>query len=232
MGNGGYLFEILILGVVAAFLIHRLWTVLGRRHGEEQQRTNPFAGGAGQDGDDKVVRMPNRGGSSEASERAAPAGPVDSRQVGLSSAFAQIKIADPSFDENTFVDGAKAAFRMIVEAYAAGDRETLGGLLAPELYETFEKEISRREDAGESLETEIKQIHNADITEAQLNGTAVHVTIRLVSDQVRRAYDSAGNLIEDESDQGPTELVDVWTFSRVAGSPDPNWELVDTQTEG
>ncbi len=237
MGESGFFFELLILGAVAAFLIHRLWSVLGRRHGEEQQRSNPFASGSrSETGEDNVVHLPERGdGGRGAAEAGAPqptASNSDSREIGLSAALTQIKIAEPSFDPKGFVEGAKSAFAMIVEAFADGDRDTLKPLLAPDLYEVFEKEIGRREETGFTHKTTIKQIHNADIIEAQLNGTAIHVTVRFVSDQERQVLDADDNPVPEETSDGPEELVDVWTFSRVAGSPDPNWELAETRTEG
>jgi len=211
--------------------------VLGRRHGEEQQRSNPFASGGRTDGvEDNVVHLPDRGGDGGAGAADAASSQTatscDSREVGLSAALTQIRIADPGFDPASFAKGAKQAFAMIVEAFARGDRGTLKPLLAPDLYEIFDKEIARREAAGQTHKTSIRQIHNADIVEAQLNGTAIHVTVRFVSDQERQVLDAQDQPIAEESSDGPEELVDIWTFSRVAGSPDPNWELAETQTEG
>ncbi len=230
MGDSAFLLEILFFGAVAVFLIHRLWSVLGRRHGEEQQRSNPFQGSmSGAEGreDDRVVTLPDRGGP----DAAPPVSRIDSEEVGLNNALTQIKLVEPGFDDRRFLEGARGAFGMIVEAFSAGDLPTLEMLLAPDLFDTFRREIERRADSDETLETEIRNLHNADIVQATLNGTALHLTVRFVSEQLRVLRSAEGTVLDGDPDQ-PIELVDLWTFSRNIQSPDPNWELVETRVEG
>ena len=78
---------------------------------------------------------------------------------------------DKTFDAKHFVAGARAAYEMIVLAYAEGDRRTLKNLLSRDVYEGFEAAIREREGKGETVETRFVAIDKSDITGAELRGT-------------------------------------------------------------
>jgi len=220
MGDGFVFIEIIIFAMIAAFLVYRLRSVLGRRTGEEQQRPNPFTARPNQP--DNVVPLPER-------NRPRPdAAPFSDEPVSLAVALEQIKAADPSFDEKHFLEGAKAAFQMIVEAFARGDTAALRPLLADDVYENFARAIRDRQAAGERYETRVDLIREADVVEAKLDaGHTARVTVKLVSDQMNVLRDRNGAVIEGDPD-AVVEATDVWTFARNTRARDPNWALVET----
>ena len=214
------LFEIIVLGMIAVFLILRLRSVLGRRTGHEQQRPNPLNGPNAKsqhDESDKVVPLPGR--QSE---------PAPDMSSGVSMGIAQIKIADPGFDPRSFANGAKAAFQMIVDAFAAGDTATLRPLLSDDLYDDFSEAIRRRLADGETLENRIESIKSSEIVEADVDGRTAIVTLRFVSSQIHVTRNAEGEVIDGDPEQ-PQEVTDLWTFSRNTRSNDPNWTLVKTE---
>ncbi|MGP1394037.1 MAG: Tim44/TimA family putative adaptor protein [Inquilinaceae bacterium] len=227
MGDGATLIEILILGLIAAFLIFRLRSVLGKRTGHEQRRPNPFSTPPqtkdGAQANDKVVALPERNRPSDGE----PVRPDAARTA--KGGLTQVKIADPSFDERGFVNGAKAAFSMIVEAFAAGDTAALRPLLDDELYDSFSTEIRRRLAENETRETTIVKIRSAEIVEAQMSGNTALVTVKFVSDQINVTRDETGAVVDGDPDTA-IELTDLWSFSRNTRSTDPNWTLVATAT--
>lgn len=227
MGDGATLIEILILGLIAAFLIFRLRSVLGKRTGHEQRRPNPFSTPPqtkdGAQANDTVVALPERNRPSDAEPARSDAAPT--AKGGLT----QVKIADPSFDERGFANGAKAAFSMIVEAFAAGDTAALRPLLDDELYDSFSTEIRRRLAENETRETTIVKIRSAEIVEAQMSGNTALVTVKFVSDQINVTRDETGAVVDGDPDVA-IELTDLWSFSRNTRSTDPNWTLVATAT--
>lgn len=236
MDGGLYLIDILIFAMIAAFLVFRLRSVLGRRTGNERQRPNPFAGaqqqGGANSGDarpaDNVVSLPERGErdrSREAAEPASGAGQPGSLAAGIT----QIKIADPSFEESAFVQGAQIAFGMIVEAFARGDTATLRPLLSDELYDEFSSAIRSRLAAGHTLETKIERIASLNLLEARMDGRTALVTAKIVSRQINATRDEQGHVIEGDAET-PAEVTDIWTFARNTRSKDPNWVLVETRT--
>jgi len=221
MGDGFVFVEIVIFAMIAAFLVYRLRSVLGRRTGEERQRPNPFSPRPG--APDNVVQMPGR-------DRPAPAAtPSPDEPVSLSAALAQIKGADPSFDEKHFLQGARGAFQMIVEAFAKGDTATLRPLLADDVYDNFARAIRDRQAAGETLETRVEKIDDADVVEARMDGRTALVTVKFVSEQMNVVRDRNGAVLDGDPN-AVVEAVDVWTFARNTRASNPNWSLVETRT--
>ncbi len=135
---------------------------------------------------------------------------------------------DPTFDAQHFVAGARAAYEMIVMAYAEGDRRALKNLLSKEVYDGFEAAIREREGRGETVETRFVAIDKSDITGAELRARTAQVTLRFVSQLISVTRDKAGNVI-DGNPEKVTEVTDVWTFARDISSRDPNWKLVATE---
>ena len=129
-----------------------------------------------------------------------------------------------------FLTGARAAYEMIVNAYAEGDRRTLKNLLSREVYDGFEAAISEREKRGETVESRFVSIDNAEITATELRGHTAQVTVRFQSKLVSVTRDKNGTVIDGNAEK-VTDVTDVWTFARDVSSRDPNWKLVATEAE-
>ncbi|HZH28657.1 MAG TPA: Tim44/TimA family putative adaptor protein [Azospirillaceae bacterium] len=225
MGGGLEFIDILIFAMIAAFLVYRLRSVLGRRHGEERQRPNPFSPPSPQPvGDSNVVTLPQRAGLSVPQ-------PAPGEPVSLAQGLALIRQADPAFDEKHFLDGARGAFEMIVGAFAQGDPATLRPLLADEVYGNFVQAIEARRAAGETLETRIVKFDDVDISAARMDGPIALVTLRFATQQTSVLRDHAGNILDGDSER-PAEVIDIWTFARDTRTQDPNWQLIETRIPG
>ena len=131
---------------------------------------------------------------------------------------------DPSFDAARFLEGAEKAFRIIVAAFAAGDRDALRALLSEDTYRAFEQAITAREAAGQTQVSEIRGMENVAIEKAELRGTLASVTVRFVSDQISMTRDKDGHAIAGTD--AVTEITDLWTFERDLATRDPTWRLV------
>ena len=147
----------------------------------------------------------------------------------VASGLDAILAADPAFDGRHFLAGARAAYEMIVTAYAEGDRRALKGLLSREVYEGFEAAIRERENRGETVQTRFISIDKADITGAELRGKIAQLTVRFVSQLVSVTHERSGAVIEG-SPEKIAEVTDVWTFARDLSARDPNWKLVATES--
>jgi predicted lipid-binding transport protein (Tim44 family) len=218
--SGGFPVDLILFAMVAAFLVLRLRSVLGRRTGFE--------------------RPPQPEAAAGPTPRALDLEPTAAAQIGearqivpdarspAGRALSRIREADPSFDPSGFLSGAEGAFRMIVEAFAAGDRETLRNLLSDDTFAGFEAAITEREQAGHRQRTEIRAVTEAAIETADLRGGTADVTVRFVSDQVNMTTDATGQIVAGAD--AVTELTDIWTFQRDLRSDDPTWRLVATAT--
>ena len=220
--QGGFPIDLILFAMVAAFLVLRLRSVLGKRQGFErppQAPGMPEARAARVEGVAEDI-MPARttGARRNLPAPHSPAGQALTRIAGM----------DRSFDPNAFLDGAEGAFRMIVAAFAQGDRQTLRALLSDDTYAGFEQAVAGREAAGESQRTEIRSMHEMALEAAELNGSVADVTVRFVSDQVNMTTGRGGEIVAGSD--AITEVIDIWTFQRDLTAKDPTWKLTATRS--
>ena len=213
--------EIVILAMIAAFLGLRLYSVLGRRaeHEEEPVPTR--------------FEAPDKAPTPVAALRpAAPARPAQLEGVlpAVEHGVRAIAAADRQFDIGGFLEGAKGAYAMVLEAFWKGDRATLKELCDEDVYASFDAAIAAREDAGETLENSLVRIEDAKIEDATLDGRIARVSVRFVADIAAVTRDKDGAMIGGSLDDA-IESRDVWTFSRDVRSADPHW-LLDETDEG
>jgi predicted lipid-binding transport protein (Tim44 family) len=227
----------LIFIVLAVFVIWRLRSVLGQKTGNEQPPFDPLSRrdsgvrpGNPPSEQDNVVRLPGANGSRPAAEV-----PPADRWKGIAEpgtptaqALTEIARIESSFDAPAFLEGAKAAYEMIVTAFAQGDRKTLKDLLSREVYEGFERAISDRERRGDKVETTFVSIDKAEMVGAEVHGKTAQIAVRFLSKLITATRD-AGGVVVDGSPDAVVDVTDVWTFSRNLGSRDPNWQLVATE---
>jgi predicted lipid-binding transport protein (Tim44 family) len=224
----------IIFLALAVFIFLRLRSVLGQRTGRERPPYDPFAAREPARPAENVVALPNRKPEAAAQAPAAPVEPAD-RWKGvatpgspLATGLDAIAAAAPDFDAKHFLTGARAAYEMIVNAYAEGDRRTLKNLLSREVYDGFEAAIIEREKRGDTVESRFVSIDNAEITAAEVRGRNVQVTVRFQSKLVSVTRDKDGAVIDGNAEK-VTDVTDVWTFARDVTSRDPNWKLVATE---
>jgi predicted lipid-binding transport protein (Tim44 family) len=226
----------IIFLTLAVVIFLKLRSVLGQRTGRERPPYDPYSARDAVRGatNDNVVTLPGRGGTESPQKPIETAEPAE-RWKGIADAGSPVARGldaivreDKAFDVKHFVAGARAAYEMIVLAYAEGDRRALKNLLAREVYEGFEAAIRERENKGETVETRFVAIDKSDITGAELRGRTAQVTVRFVSQLISVTRDSSGNVIEGNAER-VTDVTDVWTFARDLSSRDPNWKLVATE---
>jgi predicted lipid-binding transport protein (Tim44 family) len=214
--SGGFPIDLILFGMIAAFLVLRLKGILGKRTGYErppqpiQPRETP-----------RAVTQPREGPA-----QTAPA----SRHVlpeplsALGQTLAGMKAIDRNFEPGPFIDGAEKAFQIIVRAFAAGDRAALRPLLGEETWKAFDFAIGEREKAGHTQVTEVRSIQAITIETAELTGTVASIGVRIVSDQVNMTQTQSGQVVNGTD--AVTEITDFWTFERDLAQANPIWHLV------
>ncbi len=215
--SGGFPIDLVLFGMIAAFLVLRLRSVLGKRTGLERQAPPVQTGPA----------RPANGPIIEA--KAEPPQPVASQSMPdaaspTGQALAGMRTIDRTFDPARFLSGVDQAFRMIVGAFAAGDRVALRSLLSDDTYGAFEQAIASREKSGEKQFSEIRSMHKLGIDAAELKGRVGSILVRIVSDQISYTTDKDGKPLTGTD--AVTEITDLWTFERDLGQSDPTWRLV------
>jgi predicted lipid-binding transport protein (Tim44 family) len=228
---------LIVIGL-AIFVLFRLRQVLGTRTGNERtplQRREAADKAAAKPGEENVVQMrprPVEPQTNEDLERAQRKLETEIAQFShgderVAAGLKAIAEADTNFTPKSFMEGAKAAYEMIVTAFAQGDRQTLKNLLDKDVYDGFERAIKDREAQGHKIDFTFVGLPKVEISEAELDKRNANVTIRFHAEVVSATRDKDGQLLEGNADQ-VTNISDEWTFARSPKSRDPNWKLVAT----
>ena len=205
--------DILIFAVIAVLLVLRLRSVLGQRTGYEQPQDNQVKESFADKGNAPI-----------------PFPKVGKKSAKISgSGLDALRRADRHFNENEFVQGATAAFNMILKAFADGDQAQLKRLLSYDLLQSFTQTIQDRTAAKESLEITINDIREVSILNVELLDSVASITVHFHTTQTRIARDEQGDVMED-SDTESQEFIDIWTFERDLTLSDPNWKLAETES--
>ena len=192
--------QLIIFAALAAVVLFQLYSVLGRRVGRQPEDQPDAVPVSGRPVDRPADDLPNGG-------------------VSLSG-LAAVKARDPGFDLAQFLGGARGAYEMIVQAFAAGDRPALKKLLSPQVMSGFDGAIAARETAGVTERVEFQQPPRADLDKAEVAGDLARMTVRFLAEFRSRTKSAAGEAVEDR------RTAELWTFERNLKSRDPNWTLV------
>ena len=215
--------EIVILAMIAAFLGLRLYSVLGRRAEHEEEPV--------------PTRFERPEGTAQPRPAPAPIAelPRRNREIAgfppaIEQGLREISAADRRFDLLTFLEGAKAAYGMVLEAFWRGDKDELKQLCDDDVYQSFATAIDAREAAGETLDNRLIRIEDTLVQAASLDGRTARIAVSFVADIASVIRDKEGTVVAGSLDDA-IESRDVWTFSRQVDSADPDW-LLDETDEG
>jgi predicted lipid-binding transport protein (Tim44 family) len=231
---------IIVLAALAIFIVWKLRSVLGTRTGTERPPYNPFARRGRTDASPsaapetgRIIPLP---GTVPARPEPAAADPdrwrgflADGSPTAVAGLDA-IAAADPSFTARGFLEGARAAYEMIVAAYAKGDQAALKNLLSPDVFDGFQAAITERAARGETVQHTFVALDKALIEDAHVRGQAAQIAVVFESQQINAVRNRDGTLTQDGSDV-VGHVIDHWSFARDTGSRDPNWRLVATHAE-
>ena len=215
------IWQIVILAMIAAFLGMRLYSVLGRKAEHEEEA---------------IAKRLERAEQEREQDR--PSGQVIDhapRNANVPQGFApaieqglrEISTADRSFELLPFLDGAKGAYEVILEAFWRGDKEELQQLCDDDVYQSFAAAIDEREETGMTLDNKLIRIEDETVHSAVLDGNMARIAVRFVADIATVTRDRDGNVVAGSLDDA-IESRDVWTFMRDIRSSDPNWLLDET----
>jgi predicted lipid-binding transport protein (Tim44 family) len=187
--------------VAAVVVLYQLYAVLGRRVGRQPEDLT------------EAERTAMRPAEPELDAGLAP------QEAESLTGLAALRAKDPTFEVGRFLAGARSAYEMIVRAFAEGDRETLEGLLAPKVMQSFETAIAAREKAGETQSVEFVQQPRGDLENIDVEGGVAQIKVRFLAEHRVRSKTEEGEAVDDR------RTAEVWTFERNLKSRDPNWLL-------
>jgi predicted lipid-binding transport protein (Tim44 family) len=216
--------QLLFFAGLAVFLGVRLYMLLGKPSGRTHEE-----------------HMREERERAAASNRAqGPAGPAASADAEpplqtrtytgpAAAGLAAIAAADGGFDQTGFVSGAREAYKMIVTAYAAGDKDTLEPLLSEKVMKAWGASIEARAGKSLTMTTEIDRLKSAEIVEASINDNRARVKVAFSAEIASETRDADGTIVE--GDLTTLKTVDeIWSFERDVTSPNPNWYLAGVRS--
>ncbi|MBU2960676.1 Tim44/TimA family putative adaptor protein [Citreicella sp. C3M06] len=211
--------QLLVLAGIAIFLILRLRSVLGTRDGFEKPKAPAPANRSDRRPDFEVIEG---GPDLDITDHVSEGSPA-------AEALAQMKRADPAFNVGEFLGGARGAYEMILMGFENGDIEDLRDFLSPEVYESFEEVIEQRRQQGLTIEASFAGVREMTLVDATFDEASRRgeVTVKYVGELTQVVKNAAGEVIEGSA-TSVTKQKDVWTYGRIMGSDDPNWQLVAT----
>ena len=212
--------QLLVLAAIAVFLILRLRNVLGTREGFEKppiSKAEPLNRPANHDFE--VIE----GGPDRDIIDHVPEG------SDAADALVKMKATDPSFEVAGFLQGARGAYEMILMGFEAGDMDSIQPYISEEIFDSFNEVVKMREEQGLTIEAKFIGIRELSLVEAEFDEASsdAELSVRFVGEMTSVVKDSSGDIVEGD-EKAIKRQRDVWTFSRVMNSGDPNWQLVAT----
>ncbi|MDO9639202.1 MAG: Tim44/TimA family putative adaptor protein [Pseudotabrizicola sp.] len=213
------LIQLLVLAGIAIFLILKLRSVLGTRDGFEKppvplEEVRPrvkrdfevIEGGPDRDITDHVA---------DGSDAA--------------KALAAMKLAEPDFSVNTFLQGARGAYEMILMSFERGELDPIRPFLDDEIEAAFAQAINAREAEGMTVEATFIGLRELALHNATFDRTTqrAEISVRYVGELTSVIRNKAGEIVEGSAKEIKRQR-DIWTYARVMGASDPNWQLVAT----
>lgn len=212
--------DIIVIGAIAAFILLRYRAMLGEKTGRDAPppRSKPTLASEFE----RVIQLPvpTTKPAAEKKEDSAPQGAFAGLFVGM-------RAIDREFAPDEFLQGARAAYEMVLVAFSKGDRDTLKMLLSDALYNNFDRSITEGQNADRITDTTLVAITKATIADAKLMGSTATLTVDFVSEQIHLIRDAAGAILEGNPSQ-QNKVEDQWVFTRNLASTDPNWKIIET----
>jgi predicted lipid-binding transport protein (Tim44 family) len=208
------MFEVVLYAAIAAIICVAFYSVLGKSVGRgPEDEFNP----------DEVF------GAAKAPQRStSPMALVDDDGLDDEIGLRAIARAEPDFNPARFIDGAKTAYSMILEAFASGDRDTLRDLLTEDVYSVYDTAITDREAQSLTQVTDLGRLRTSQIKNARIEDGIMFIRVLYEAEIASALRDTDGELVEGDPDL-LASISEYWTFERKVGSKDPAWRLSEVE---
>ncbi len=224
MSDASYFGDIIIIGAIAAFILLRYRSMLGDKSGRDPSDIARRDTTKAEDME-TIIQLPQQ--NQAAVTAPVPTVTFDDYNGETREHLRAMHKIDPDFTAEGFLEGAKSAYEMVVEAYRETDRDTLKMLLSKPLFTQFDDALKEEEKTGRKTENTLVAINKAIITEAELSGNKATLTVEFDSEQIHLIRGKEGEIVEGSASEEVT-VEDTWRFSRDLKSADPNWTIIDT----
>lgn len=216
----GYMFDIIFLMLLVAFIVTRLYSVFGSHAGEKNLRIviKPLD----KDLEKSIIETLD---DKEMSEEKSFIADADIENLAEPD---KTLTKIPDFNKDSFLKSAGRVFEMVVQAFSSGNMENVRSLLSKKVNDAFVEAIKYREENSLSSEVDFICFDKSEIKSAKLLKNSVRIVVEFVSEQVNILRDARGEVIEGD-DNFVQKITDVWTFERTLNAKNKSWVLVSTK---
>lgn len=211
--------QLIVLAAIAVFLILKLRSVLGTREGFEKP---PAAA------DESASRVKRDFEVIEGGQDHDIIGHV-AEGSNAAKALAGMKTIESNFSVTEFLKGARGAYEWILMSFERGELDQIRPFLGDAMEQAFAAAIAQRKEQGLTVDATFVGLREMVLQEATFDRVSkrAEITLRYVGEMTSVVRNAAGEVIEGNTKEIKRQR-DIWTFSRVMGSTDPNWQLVAT----
>jgi len=218
--------DLIFFVLVAAFLIIRLRSVLGKRTGNEKKSKDIFIyQDTTLNAEKKKIVDENQ---SKKDKIYGKLSINKENNLKNNTTLEKIYYFDRNFSPKKFLSGAKTAFQMIIESYTKGNINKIKDLLGANVFSIFSREIKSRARKKHVLEHTLISIKSAGIEKINVKSSIADIVVKFVSEQVNLLKNQKGKILKG-NDEYVENHINYWTFSKNLKSNNPNWKLIVTK---
>ena len=220
--------DLIFFILVAAFLVIRLRSVLGKKTGNEKRPKDIFMYQDTSLGADKKNFLDSN--QSIKNKFQNKLSYKKKNNLNNNTALEKICYFDKRFSPKNFLLGAKTAFQTIIQSYAKGEISKIKYLLSTNVFSIFSKEIKSRIKKKHILEHSLISLKSAGIEKINIKSNIADIVVKFVSEQVNLLKNEKGKILKG-NDEYIENHTNYWTFSKDLKSSNPNWKLIVTKAE-
>lgn len=145
---------------------------------------------------------------------------IDQNQI--TQTLNDIKSKYSAFDIKEFVEGAKKAYEMILDAFNKDLPEDVKDFISDDLYQSYRKLLDSYKEKNYSYQTIVTRIDDAVIVLAESDNHHAKIRLEINAQNISVLSDQNGNIIQGDPDH-VSAVTDTWTFERSYSSSSPAW---------
>jgi len=212
-GSGMGMLPLILLGVAGYFLYRRFAArpYNGPPPGYQAPPQNDNVFGGNFDSKDS----PTQHGFTPSSQ--------EPEKASLEEGLEIIRIADPDFDANYFVEVASDVFFKVQAGWMRRDISSYRHLLGEQLASEYQAQFAEMESKGELNKLENISIRNVEVVAAGSESGEDFVTVLFTANLLDYTVDDESGELISGSDTEPVKFAEEWSWARPLGTQD--WKL-------
>lgn len=203
--------DIIVLTLLVAFIVKRLYSVFGTNTKEDKMR---------------IIIKSN---DPQIKEKVMQAfADIQNNGNAIKPENQDITTKIPNFNKNSFLAGAKRVFELVLAAFNSGKLDGIRNLVSTKVFNALNAAVEKRIADNLSSEVDFIGFDSAEIKNVKFLKNSVKIVVDFVSQQVNILKDKDGNVIIGD-ENFVQKISDTWTFERLLNDVSNAWTLVSTK---